>query len=125
MRRAMAICDEAGAIEAAWGALHTDLWTPVHSACAEALPQIYAIFRLTAGDFRAGMFWAGNFGRDADTIAAVVGALGGAMGGRAVIPEAWAEKVRRPAGVCIKFAAQADMVELARQLVALHLRRFA
>jgi ADP-ribosylglycohydrolase len=119
MARTMCICDEAGTIEKAWEALHTELWTPVHAASPEAIPQIYAIFRLTDGDFHRGMFWGGNFGRDADTIAAVIGAMAGARQGIGVIPDDWVAKVRRPAGVCLKFAATKDMVTLAEQLAAL------
>lgn len=119
MGRAMRICDDAGCIETAWEALHTELWTPVHAVSPEALPQIYAVFRLTEGDFRQGMFWGGNFGRDADSIAAVIGAMAGARQGVGVIPETWLEKVRRPAGVCLKFAAKRDIVILAEQLAAL------
>jgi ADP-ribosylglycohydrolase len=119
MLRAMSIANDAGSIEGAWEGLHTELWTPIHSTCAEALPQAYAIFKLTGGDFRKGMFWAGNFGRDADTISAVVGALSGAMHGEHVIPEHWIEKVRRPAGVCLHFAKQIDIPDLALRLVEL------
>jgi ADP-ribosylglycohydrolase len=119
MDRAMCICDEHGSVEGAWEALHNALWTPVHSAVAEALPQAYAIFKLTGGDFRKGMFWAANFGRDADTISALVGALSGAMHGQSVIPAEWREKVRRPAGVCLKFAAAVDIPTLAEALVDL------
>lgn len=119
MTRAMKICDEARTIENAWERLHTELWTPSHSASPEAIPQIYALFRLTNGDFRRGMFWACNFGRDADTLGAVVGALAGALHGINVIPPEWVEAVRRPAGVCLKFAAQEDIVNLAKQLADL------
>ncbi len=118
MARAMQICDQEGTIEGAWVRLHDELWTPVHSASAEAIPQAYAVFLLTAGDFRRGMFWAGNFGRDADTICAVVGALTGALHGAKVIPPRWIETVRRPSGVCLKFAAQEDIRSIARQLAA-------
>lgn len=119
MARAMCICDEAGTIERAWEALHTELWTPVHAASPEAVPQIYSVFRLTDGDFHRGMFWGGNFGRDADTIGAVIGAMAGARQGIGVIPDDWVAKVRQPAGVCLKFAAQADMPTLANRLVDL------
>ncbi len=119
MVRAMLICDQEGAIEGAWPRLHDELWTPVHSASAEAIPQAYAVLRLTGGDFRRGMFWAGNFGRDADTICAVVGALAGALHGARVIPPHWIETVRRPSGVCLKFASQEDVQSVAGQLVAL------
>lgn len=119
MALAMAICDAAGSIEAAWERLHSDLWTPSHSACAEAIPQTYAIYRLTGGDFQRGLFWAANFGRDADTISAIVGAFCGAQHGIGVIPPAWVERVRRPSGVCLRFAAGEDVVATAEALCAL------
>lgn len=122
MQRAFDICDSADSIEGAWEGLHSALWTPVHSTAAEAIPQAYSIFKLTGGDFQKGMFWAGNFGRDADTISAVVGALCGAMHGQSVIPADWVEKVRRPAGVCLRFASRLDIVDIAKQLVALKIR---
>jgi ADP-ribosylglycohydrolase len=115
----MAICDSAPDMYSAYEQLHLQLWTPVHSMAAEAIPQAYAIFRLTKGDFRQGMIWAGNFGRDADTISAVVGALSGAIHGDSVIPPHWAAMVNQPAGVCLKFAAQKSMTSLAEQLVDL------
>lgn len=116
MACAMTICEESNNIENAWLRLHDDLWTPVHSVSPEAIPQAYAIFRLTGGDFHRGMFWGCNFGRDADTIGAVIGALCGARHGNSVIPDTWGEKVRRPAGVCLRFAAQEDVVDIAEQL---------
>lgn len=116
MTRAMRICDEAQTIEAAWLRLHDELWTPVHSVSPEAIPQAYAVFRLTGGNFQQGMFWGCNFGRDADTIGAVIGALSGALHGVGVIPPAWLERARKPAGVCLKFAAQEDVVAVAEQL---------
>ncbi|MBP7961895.1 MAG: ADP-ribosylglycohydrolase family protein [Caldilineaceae bacterium] len=119
MQRAMDICDRAGSIEGAWEDLHTQLWTPVHSAAPEAVPQIYAILRMTGCDFRQGLFWGGNFGRDADTIGAVIGAVCGARQGLSVIPAEWVARVNRPKGVCLRFAAQEDITQLATQLAAL------
>lgn len=123
LERALAICQKYPTIEDAWEPLHTELWNPIHSMVAEALPQAYAILLLTGGDFRKGMFWACNFGRDADTIAALVGAMSGAHQGCRVIPPEWVAKVRRPAGVCLKFAAQCDIIEIAAQLVELTYER--
>jgi ADP-ribosylglycohydrolase len=116
MERAMRICYEEETIENAWERLHTELWTPSHSASPEAVPQVYAIFRLTDGDFRRGLFWGCNFGRDADTIGAILGALSGARHGMEVIPPSWVNAARRPKGVCLKFAAQEDILDLATQL---------
>ncbi len=117
--RAMALCDAAACIEDAWEALHTELWTPVHSMSAEAVPQVYAIYRMTEGDFRKGMFWACNFGRDADSIAAMVGALAGAHHGLGVIPDRWVQQIRIASGVSLKFVANEDVIALAEALVNL------
>lgn len=117
--RAMAICDHAASFEAASEPLHTQLWTPSHSAAAEALPQTFAIVRLAGNDFRRGLVWAANFGRDADTISAIVGALAGARHGTHIIPAHWIETVRRPSGVCLPFAAHEDIPTLARALADL------
>ena len=119
MASAMSICERAGTIEKAWEALHTELWTPVHSTAAEAIPQAYAVLRLTNSDFMKAMFWGGNFGRDADTIGAVLGAIAGARHGAAVIPDPWIELVRKPSGVCLRFAANEDVVALAEALAEL------
>ncbi|MBI9048910.1 MAG: ADP-ribosylglycohydrolase family protein [Anaerolineaceae bacterium] len=119
MQLADKICTDAGTIEDAWEDLHNVFWTPSHAQSAEAMPQIFSIFRLTGGDFKKGMFWACNFGRDADTIGAVVGALGGAIHGLQAIPDNWVERVRKPSGICIKAAAQEDMLELATDLCQL------
>jgi len=118
MQRAMDICDRADSIEDIWEPIHSQLWTPAHATAAEAIPQLYAIFRMTDGDFRKGLFWASNFGRDADTIAAVVGALAGAKHGMEVIPSEWVEIVRKPSGVALKFTANEDIVALATSLAA-------
>lgn len=119
MQRAMDICDTAKCVEDIWEPIHTQFWTPSHSTAAEAIPQLYAIFRMTAGDFRKGQFWAANFGRDADTVAAIVGALAGAMHGMDVIPQSWVDIVRKPSGVALKFTENEDVVDLAAGLAKL------
>jgi ADP-ribosylglycohydrolase len=118
MQRTMDICDQADSIEDVWEPIHDQLWTPSHATAAEAIPQLYAIFRMTDGDFRKGLFWAANFGRDADTIAAVVGAFAGAKHGMEPIPPEWVEIVRKPSGVALKFTTNEDVVALAKSLAA-------
>lgn len=122
MKHALSLCDKANTMEEVWVDLHNDFWTPVHSVSSEAIPQTYAIFKLTKGDFRKGLFWAANFGRDADTIAALVGALSGALHGVGVIPTEWQERVRYPKGVCLAFTSGEDLIELAKELVSLTIR---
>jgi len=83
---------------------------------------VYAIFKLTAGDPRRGLLWSANFGRDADTISGLVCSLCGALHGLKAFPDAWIAAVRKPSGVCLEFAADHDMLDLARDLVALSYR---
>ena len=115
--RAMKICDEEKTIENAWERLHDELWTPYRAIAAEAISQTYAIFRLV-GDrgFKKSMIVGSNFGRDADTIGAMMGALAGAKFGKEAIPDNWIEIVRQPRGICLPFTAEYDMVDLAKQL---------
>ncbi|HWR12424.1 MAG TPA: ADP-ribosylglycohydrolase family protein [Rectinemataceae bacterium] len=119
MDTAMDICDRFPDIEEAYEELHTKLWTPEHATSPEAIPQVYAIFRLTAGDPRRGLLWSANFGRDADTISGLVCSLAGAMRGLAAFPDAWTARLRKPSGTCLDFAAEEDIVTLAKELVAL------
>lgn len=117
--KAMAIIDEHETLEASWLPLHTELWTTYKAAVPEAVSQAFALFRLSGGDFRRGVVYAGNFGRDADTIGAIVGALLGAMVGAENIPGRWIEKTRYPTGTCLKFTKGRDLKEIARELAAL------
>lgn len=119
MDRAMEICDAEPDIEKAYEALHVELWNPEHASSPEAIPQVYAIFRLTGGDPRRGLLWSANFGRDADTISGLVCSLCGALHGLGAFRPEWVEAVRKPSGVCLEFAAEYDMVELAKSLAAL------
>lgn len=99
--------------------LHTELWAPRHSVSPEAIPQIFALYRMSKGSFKQGFILAANFGRDADTITALVLALCAAGEGLSVIPDEWVEQVRHPAGVCLAFAKDEDMVDLGKKLAAM------
>lgn len=97
-------------------ALHEELWTPRHSASPEAIPQVFGLYKLCGGDFRMGFLMSANFGRDADTVCALTLALCAAGTGTSVLDPAWIEQVRKPAGVCLSFAAGEDLVKLGREL---------
>lgn len=103
----------------AWDALHIQLRSAYRAANAEALPQAYALFKLTEGDFVEGVLMAANFGRDADTLSALVGAWAGALHGANKIPQRWIEKTRFPQGRCLKVAASKDIKEVSKQLADL------
>lgn len=98
-------------------ALHVKLWTPRHAIAAEAIPQIYALYRMSNGDFRRAFLLSANFGRDADTICALVLSLCAAGKGMSVIPPDWVEQVRHPSGVCLSFSVVEDLVDLGTDLV--------
>jgi ADP-ribosylglycohydrolase len=58
----------------------------------EVLPAVVGIFHLCEGDANRCIVEGASFGRDADTIASVVGGLGGALGGAGAIREDWIEQ---------------------------------
>ncbi len=60
----------------------------------ETVPVALALFRLADGDVRAAIVYGANFGRDADTIASMAGALAGAWQGLAAFPAGWVEQMR-------------------------------
>lgn len=103
-----------------WMKLHDALWTSSHATVAEAIVSALSVLKLSGGkDFRTATVLAGNFGRDADTIGAVVSGIMGAKYGVEAIPEHWVEKVRRPTGTCLPFAAEVDILDYGRMLAAL------
>ena len=106
-------------IEKSWMPLHKALRCEYKASVPEAVVSAFAVFKLTNGEFKTGMIHAGNFGRDTDTIGAIVGALSGALSGMDVIPEDWIENVRNPHGTCLQFTAKQDLFEVARKLTAL------
>ena len=59
----------------------------------EELPVALGLLKATGGDPRGTILGATNYGRDSDSIATMGGALAGALGGEAAIPNDWAETV--------------------------------
>jgi hypothetical protein len=76
----------------------------------ESVPAALGILYLADGDPAATILECANFGRDADTIATIGGAIAGAMRGAAQIPAAWIESV---AAAC-----PVDQEELAHDLLS-------
>ena len=81
----------------------------------ETVPVALALFELLQGDPEQAILHAANFGRDADTIATMVGGLCGAFRGASGLPERWREQVVPDA--------QARYLDFAAQLAALVKRR--
>ena len=120
MEKAFAIVDRAeGSFLNAWMPLHDELWCSYKATVSEAVAEAFGVLKLVNGDFRTGVVAAGNFGRDADTIGAIVGSILGAKYGASTIPAHWVEKPRYPTGTCLTFAKGVDMLAVADDLCKL------
>ena len=120
MEKAFAIVDRAeGRFLDAWMPLHDELWCSYKATVSEAVAEAFGVLKLVNGDFRTGVVAAGNFGRDADTIGAIVGSILGAKYGASTIPAHWVEKPRYPTGTCLTFAKGEDMLAVADDLCKL------
>ena len=86
----------------------------IHPAASTSYPK-----ELVNGDFRTGVVAAGNFGRDADTIGAVAGAVLGARYGAGSIPQHWISKTQFPSGTCLSFTKGIDILDYADKIAAL------
>lgn len=117
--KALKIIEEKKTLEECWKPLHDALWTEYKSVAPEAVASALAILKLTDGDFKRGIIYSGNFGRDADTISAIVGAISGAMNRMDSIPSSWVHKVRITTGVCLPFTKGMDLFDVASQLAKL------
>lgn len=120
LQEAYDIVDEAqGDMTEAWMPLHDRLFCSYRAATPEAIAEAFGCLRLSNRSFKSGVLLATNFGRDADTIGAVVGCILGARYGASAIPPHWLEHTRYPSGTCLRFAKGVDLFEKAEQLAAL------
>ncbi len=119
MLKAIEIINEHETLEECWILLHNELWSTYKAAVPEAVVEAFAVFLLTKGDFKKGIIYGGNFGRDADTIGAIVGAISGALNGADKIPDKWKEKTRYPGGICLPFTKGMDVFKIAEDLAGL------
>ena len=120
MKIAYRVVDEAkGDIADAWMELHNQLFCSYRAATPEAIAEAFGCLRLKHDTFKGGVLLASNFGRDADTIGAVVGCILGARYGASAIPPYWLEHTRYPSGTCLQFTRGIDLFEKAEQLAEL------
>lgn len=68
----------------------------------EAVSLSFGILSFTKGNFIDSVLGGVNIGRDTDTIAAICGAISGAINGYNSIPEKWRSKIIDVKGTCIK-----------------------
>ncbi|WP_044364282.1 ADP-ribosylglycohydrolase family protein [Streptomyces natalensis] len=88
-------------------------WTDL---APEAVGLAFGAFAAARGDFARSVLTAVNMGRDADTTAAVAGALAGALGGAAAIPPAWAAAIGPARGSCLPSIAGHHVLDIAELL---------
>ena len=70
-----------------------DARRPSRTKAIEELPVALGLVLATDGDYESAVLAAVNYGRDADSIASMAGALCGALGGGAAVRSDWAEQV--------------------------------
>ncbi|MBV2356997.1 ADP-ribosylglycohydrolase family protein [Streptomyces sp. J2-1] len=89
-------------------------WTDL---APEAVALAFAAYASADGEFRPAVLTAVNMGRDADTTAAVAGALAGATGGVGAIPAEWGAAIGPARGSCLRCVGGRHVVEVADLLV--------
>ncbi|WP_199552989.1 ADP-ribosylglycohydrolase family protein [Streptomyces sp. N35] len=88
-------------------------WTDL---APEAVGLAFGAVAAAEGDFVTSVLTAVNMGRDADTTAAIAGALAGTLGGADVIPEAWAQAIGPVRGSCLPSMAGLHVLDIADRL---------
>jgi len=83
----------------------------------EAVSLAMASVLYGEGDFARTLLFAVNLGRDADTIAAMAGAVAGALAGYSAIPDSWKGAVTTVGGTCLQFAKGLNPYEMAEKLM--------
>ncbi|KAB8184648.1 ADP-ribosylglycohydrolase family protein [Microbispora catharanthi] len=89
-------------------------WTDL---APEAVALAFAAYVAGGGEVEASVVTAANLGRDADTTAAIAGALAGAGRGEAAVPARWAERIGPVAGRCLPVVAGRDVRDVADEIV--------
>ena len=118
------------AAAAAIGGAAPDVWSalePLHDRLAvtfyhwtdiapEAVGLAFGVYLAARGRFVDAVLGGVNIGRDADTIAAMAGALAGAGAGFDAIPAEWSSRIRAVPGSCIHTVAGMHISDMAEKL---------
>lgn len=114
--RALAIADAPGDRDARLDALEAEIAIqqyPWADVAPEATALAFGVFAIAGGDYVESVLNGVNIGRDADTIAAMAGAMAGGLRGVEAIPAPWLERVSSLKGKCIRAMAGVSLGELA------------
>ncbi len=82
----------------------------------ETIPATLAILTLAGGDPERSIIWGANFGRDADTIATMIGGVVGALHGASGLPPTWIAKVEANPDVTYRDTAEQLALIVRRRL---------
>ena len=90
---ALEVAAEAGSYERFREQFYGRFQRSVAADSMETIPATLSILALAQGDPERSIIWGANFGRDADTIATMVGGVVGALHGASGLPASWVSKV--------------------------------
>lgn len=90
--RSLEVAAESGSYEKFREAHYEQFLRPTASDSMETIPAVLAILNLADGDPEKSILWGANFGRDADTIATMIGGIVGALHGASGLPGPWVAK---------------------------------
>lgn len=94
-------------------AVHDYYWADL---APEAVGLTFVAVLAGRGDVRETILNAVNLGRDADTVAAMAGAIVGAIGGIDEVPTDWLPAISTAPGVCLVTTRGMDPMDIAEQL---------
>lgn len=91
---------------------------PWADVAPEATALAFGVFAIAEGEYVDAVLNGVNIGRDADTIAAMAGAMAGGLRGISAVPVSWRDRVGTLRGSCIQAMAGVRLADLADALVA-------
>ena len=103
---ALDLAAEAGSYERFRESYYAKFQRSVLADSMETIPATLAILTLAGGDPERSITWGANFGRDADTIATMIGGVVGALHGASGLPSSWIAKVEANPDVTYRDTAQ-------------------
>ncbi len=85
----------------------------------EAVALSFGVLAFSKGEFTQSVIGGVNVGRDTDTIAAIAGAISGALNGFDKIPTKWTDKIFEVKGTCIKAVSSIKIEDCVEKLIQL------
>ncbi|MFI2703118.1 ADP-ribosylglycohydrolase family protein [Cellulosimicrobium composti] len=115
----------------AYRQMSMDARRPSRTKSIEELPAALGFVLGHRGDFRGAVLGAVNYGRDADSIAVMAGAVCAGLGGTAVVPDEWLDAIEEASRMDIRetgrlmASAAADILRADRERATARLRGLA